>query len=306
MGINVFSGFDGMSCGQIALSGLGIEVDNYFASEIKQHAIKVTQKNFPSTIQLGDITKISGSVLPKIDLFIGGSPCQNFSRANSERKGLSGIKSKLFYEFVRILDEVKKVNPDVKFLLENVVMKKDQEEVITNILGVTPIRINSRLVSGQLRDRLYWTNIEMTDQPWDQNIKLQSVLDSGYTERLKARTLLESDSRFLSTPVKMFHRHFAKGFNTLIFKDKKHYDACVKHYKEHFPTKTATEINEKMETGLDVSVYEGVRYFTKVERERLQGVPEGYCDLLSEKDAACLMGDGWNVPTIKHIFKHLQ
>lgn len=304
-GINVFSGFDGMSCGQVVLNSLGVPIKNYFASEIKQHAIKVTNYHFPDTHQMGDITKISACDLPVIDLFIGGSPCQDFSRANSERLGLDGNKSGLFYEYVRLLSEVKAINPSVLFFLENVKMKTEHEDIITEVLGVPPVKINSKLLSPQLRDRLYWTNIS-TDipQPKDTMENLQEVLETGYTERLKSRALLESDSRPLSTPVKMFHRHM-KGFNTLIFKNKEHYLDCKDHYLSNFPSKTAKEVDSKLGKGLDVSVYNGVRYFTKTEREVLQGLPRDYCECLTRDEAACLLGDGWNCQTIKYIFGYL-
>ena len=154
--MNVLSLFDGISCGRIALERVGIKVDKYFASEIKDIAIKVTQTNYPDTIQIGDVTKIDATTLPKIDLLIGGSPCQNFSIANlNSRDGLEGDKSSLFYQYLRLLREVK----PKYFLLENVKMKKDQEAIISELLGVKPILINSNLVSAQSRPRLYWTNI---------------------------------------------------------------------------------------------------------------------------------------------------
>src|SRR5574344_1946854 len=141
--MNVLSLFDGMSCGQIALERLGIKFDGinnkYFASEIKLDAIKVTQYNYPNTIQLGDVKKVNGKELPKIDLLIGGSPCQDLSIANKERLGLKGTKSSLFYEYLRLLKEVK----PKYWLLENVEMPAEDVLIITNELGVQPININS-------------------------------------------------------------------------------------------------------------------------------------------------------------------
>lgn len=153
--MNVLSLFDGMSCGQIALDKLGIKVDKYFASEIKKSAIEVTQHNYPNTIQLGDVTKIKAKDLPKIDLLIGGSPCQDFSRANKERNGVDGEKSSLFFEYTRLLKEC---NPTY-FLLENVIMSDYNYWFICNELNCEPVRLCGSLVSGALRDRLYWTNI---------------------------------------------------------------------------------------------------------------------------------------------------
>ncbi len=162
MRINVLSLFDGMSCGRIALERAGIEVYNYFASEIKPHAIKVSKANYPEIQHVGDITLINCSELPIIDLLIGGSPCQSFSRSNQfVSDGTDGFdgKSKLFFEYVRILTSLRSINPDIKFLLENVKMKKEWKDTITKYVGVEPIEINSSLVSGQNRPRLYWTNI---------------------------------------------------------------------------------------------------------------------------------------------------
>jgi len=165
--MNVLSLFDGMSCGQIALGRADIKVDNYYASEIDKYAIQVTQKNYPNTVQLGDVTKINAKDLPKIDLLIGGSPCQSFSRSGNGT-GFDG-KSKLFFEFARILEETK----PKYFLLENVSMKKEWENVITEILGVEPVMIDSKYFSAQKRQRLYWTNIKFNKNIVDKNIKIE-------------------------------------------------------------------------------------------------------------------------------------
>ena len=278
---NVLGLFDGMSCGQIALNRVGIKYDNYFASEIKPHAIKVTKYNYPNTIHIGDITKVDFSELPKIDLLIGGSPCQDFSRANKERKGLRGDKSSLFYYYLKALDICK----PKYFLLENVIMGSENTQIISNELGVYPVRINSSLVSAQLRDRQYWTNIQGDDipdfygrsisQPKDKKITLQSILIDGYADRNKARCLLESDSRRLTTPKKMMHRYFSKGFTTLVFGD----------------------LKEKENT---------CRYLNQTELERCQTAPDGYTKILTRDQAACLLGDGWTVDVICHILKGIK
>lgn len=181
-GLNVLSLFDGISCGQVALERAGIKVNNYFASEIDKNAIKVTMANYPNTIQIGDVRNIDVKTLPKIDLLIGGSPCQNLSIAGNG-KGLEGEKSCLFYEYARILKEIK----PKYFLLENVKMKKENEEIITNIMGVKPIIINSSLVSAQNRVRLYWTNIPNIEQPKDLKILLNDIIEDGFwSDRDKA------------------------------------------------------------------------------------------------------------------------
>ena len=160
--MNVLSLFDGMSCGQIALNKLGIKYDNYFASEIDKYAIQVTQKNYPNTKQIGSVVDVKGEDLPNIDLLIGGSPCQGFSFAGKQLN-FDDPRSKLFFEFVRILEETK----PKYFLLENVKMKKEYYDVITDILEVEPIEINSSLVSAQSRKRMYWTNIPYIVKPKD-------------------------------------------------------------------------------------------------------------------------------------------
>jgi C-5 cytosine-specific DNA methylase len=283
-GLKVLSLFDGMSCGQIALNRAGIKIDKYYASEIKNHAIKITRENYPDTIHLGDVRNINTSNFPVIDLLMGGSPCQDFSRGNANRLGLKGDKSSLFYQWIRIFEEIK----PKYFLLENVVMPKDDECLFNEYFGMNPLRINSELVSGQMRDRLYWTNIggyeydlfgfktSLIKQPEDRKIKLQDILTYGYTDREKSRALLESDSRPLSTPEKMWHRYSSTGFTTLVF---------------DYP---------------DLDWEKGIRYLNQTELERLQTVPEGYTKSLSRNKAACLLGDGWTVDVIAHIFKELK
>lgn len=187
--MNVLSLFDGMSCARIALKELGIKVDKYFTSEIDKYAIAQTRLNFPDTIQLGDVTQVDGYALPKIDLLVGGSPCQGFSFAGKQLN-FKDPRSKLFFEYVRILKELRAKNPNIKFMLENVRMRKEYEMVITNELGLFPVCINSSLVSAQNRIRLYWTNIRTrteglfsevyTDipQPKDKGLLLKDILET--------------------------------------------------------------------------------------------------------------------------------
>ncbi|MBU3682400.1 MAG: DNA (cytosine-5-)-methyltransferase [Flavobacterium sp.] len=283
-GLNVLSLFDGMSCGQLALQRAGIKVNQYFASEIKPHAIKVTQLNFPNTIQLGSVLDVKASDLPRIDLLIGGSPCQDFSSANKEKLGLQGEKSGLFYEYLRLLKECK----PKYFLLENVAMDDYSYAAISEMLGTYPTNINSELVSGQLRQRSYWTNIgpesfdlfgnrySMIPQPRNKKITFQSLLENGYTDRLKARCILESESRPLVSKEKLYRRYNELGFINIVFDNPQ----C--------------EYNEN------------IRILTQTELERLQTVPEGYTSILKRNDAACLLGDGWTVDTIAHIFSFLE
>jgi len=175
--MNVLSLFDGMSCGRIALERLGIEVDNYYASEIDKYAMKVSEANYPDIIQVGDITELDLSTLPKIDLIMGGSPCQGFSFAGKQL-AFDDPRSALFFEFVRCVEELK----PKYFLLENVNMKKEWLAVITEYMGVEGIKINSALVSAQNRNRWYWTNIPGIEQPDDRGIVLRDILESDAEE----------------------------------------------------------------------------------------------------------------------------
>jgi len=284
--MNVLSLFDGISCGQFALQRAGIKVDNYYASEIKPDAIRVTMDNFPNTIQLGDVCKLRDDIFnnlnpawnSSIDLLIGGSPCQDLSGCNKNQSGLNGSKSILFYTYVDIFNRLR----PKWFLLENVAsMKKDQQDIITQYMGVEPIRINSKLVSAQLRDRLYWTNIP-TSMPVDKGITLQGVLTSGYTNRNKARCLLESDSRPLSSQEKMARR-YEKGFTTIIA-------------EQYWNTFSASQA---LKTGVEF------RYLNQTELERLQTLPDGYTKVLNRNKAAGVIGDAWTVDVISHIFSGL-
>jgi len=180
-GINVLSLFDGMSCGQLALDRLGIKVDMYLAAEIDKYAMSIAKKNYPNTVHLGDVTKLRGVDLPKIDLLIGGSPCQGFSFAGKQLN-FDDPRSALFFEFVRLLKET---NPKY-FLLENVRMKQEFQDVISDYLGVKPIMINSALLSAQNRVRLYWTNIPGVAQPEDKGFILKDILEDGVVDRSKS------------------------------------------------------------------------------------------------------------------------
>lgn len=311
--IKVLSLFDGASCGQIALEKLGIRVDKYYASEIKPHALKVTQHNYPNTIQVGDITKLEykdGKLdntqeaweIGEVDLLMGGSPCQSFSVIciPSKRLGLKGDKSSLFYEYLRLLNEVKPKH----FLLENVSsMKEKDRDAISEYLGVQPIRINSDKFSAQMRDRLYWTNIDVSPVEINSTPKLADILEDGYSHRNKALCLLEGYSRPTTTPYRKMRRH-AKSFNTLIFKSKEHYEECMKLYNDKFKNLKANEA-DKVAESLDLSIFEGVRDLSQLEMERLQTVPEGYTSIVTRNEAASLLGDGWTVDVISWILSFI-
>lgn len=281
--MKVLSLCDGMSIAHIALDRIGMTVDEYYAAEIKPVAIKVTKENYPNTIHIGDVNKVryKGGILytengnynvGHIDLMVFGSPCQSFSIAmkTDMRVGLKDkTRSGLFLECYRILQEVQ----PTWFLLENVASMKDEDrDILTEFMGVKPIRINSKLVSAALRDRYYWTNIEGITQPEDKGITLQSILTSGYTDREKARALLVSDSRPLVDKQKMLHRY--KKFTTIVWEEKGNDDS--------------------------------IRYLNQTELERCQTVPEGYTKCLTRNEAADVLGDAFTVDVIAHIFSFIN
>ena len=181
--MNVLSLFDGSSCGQVALERCGINVDNYFASEIDKWGIQITQKNYPNTIQVGDVRFVSARVVPDIDLILAGSPCQGFS-FSGKQLAFDDPRSALFFEFTRILEECRRYNPNVKFLLENVRMKQEYQDIISSYLKVEPVAINSSLVSPQNRYRLYWCNWDIT-QPEDKKLVLRDVLVEGVGDSVR-------------------------------------------------------------------------------------------------------------------------
>jgi len=292
--MNVLSLFDGISCGQIALGKVGIEVGNYFASEIDIHSISITQKNYPGTAQIGDITKIGEQDLLNlgdIGLVIGGSPCQNLSRAVinniQHNQGLQGEKSKLFYDYARVINLLK----PKYFLFENVEsMKNDDREIITETLGVEPIMINSKLVSAQERKRYYWTNIPKIKQPKDKNLFLRDIVEN------------EVDEKFW---YKQDFTHHGKGKRP----------AATLHLNGHDILKRVYGLDQKAPTltacrggNLQKKVFQNdkCRKLTPLEYERLQTVPEGYTEGVAVTHRYNMLGDGWTVDVIAHILNGIS
>jgi hypothetical protein len=311
--MNILSLCDGMSCGHIALDRAGVKVDRYFAAEIKDIGMKVAAENYPDTVFIGDVNKITysdgvlhtekGDYDVQIDMVMFGSPCQSFSIAmkNSQRIGLlDRNKSGLFLECYRILCEV---YPRF-FFMENVAsMKEADKKAISEMLGVEPICCDSADVSPALRNRLYWMNIPGACAPQKINIALSDVLTSGYTNRNKARALLVSDSRPLTTPIHMMHRYMETGFTTLIFKSEQHYRDCVAEYKRL--AGIHGKMTKEQRDAYNGDVFDGVRYMNQTELERCQTVPEGYTKCLTRNEAADVLGDGWTVDVIAHFFRYL-
>jgi DNA-cytosine methyltransferase len=290
----VVSLFDGMSCGQIALDSMGITPKKYYASELDKYAIKVTQANFPETIQLGDVTNwrewnIDWS---SVDLLIGGSPCQGFSFAGKQL-AFDDPRSKLFFVYVDILNHIKALNPDVKFLLENVKMKKEYLAVITRVLGVESILINSALVSAQNRNRYYWTNIGEVEQPKERGIMLADVLESDIEECFyhtdKAIAYMErGNEKWMQAGARRADR-----------------------YTQTAEKEKAFTLTANMHKGVPYNYFEcannaKARKLTPIECERLQTVPDNYTNHVSNTQRYKMLGNGWTVNVIAHIFKSLK
>ena len=268
--INVLSLFDGISCGQIALERCKIPIENYFSSEIDKEAIKVAMKNYPKTTQLGDIKGWKTWNLPKIDLLLGGSPCQGFS-FSGKQLNFDDTRSCLFFEFVNVLKHLKYINPNVMFLFENVRMKKEYLDTISEYLEVQPMKINSSLVSAQNRVRYYWTNIKGLEQPKDENIFLKDVLYENYDG------------------IYVVPRGYNKG--------------GVQSYKGKCPTITTSswQYNFLLYTNSTNSK----RKILPEEAEKIQTIPEGYTNTTSANKRYKLIGNAWSVDTIVHILKNI-
>ena len=309
--MNVLSLFDGMSCGQIALDKLGIPVNKYFASEIDKYAIQVAKRNYPEMIHLGDVKEINPSELPKIDLLIGGSPCQGFSFGG---KGLNFLdpRSRLFFEFDRLLKALK----PKYFLLENVKMKKESEQVITDYLGVEPVEINSNLVSAQNRKRLYWTNIPFDGLPEDKGIMLKDILEEETAEFYRAGEYLQEKRRASDKNPDMLNPDYRSQANTIHDVDGK--SGCVCSGTHGYAIGYVPEIRDKskcVRTGgrlsYDRHEWDSIdnmhwRKLTVTECERLQTVPDGYTCGVSNTQRYKMLGNGWTVDIIKHIFEGLK
>ena len=370
---NVLSLFDGMSCGQIALNRAGISYDKYYACEIDKYAIQVTMANYPDTIQLGSVTDLKASDLPKIDLLIGGSPCQGFSFAGKQLN-FDDPRSKLFFEYVRLLKECK----PKYFLLENVKMKKEYQDVISESLGVEPIEINSSLVSAQNRKRLYWCNWHV-EQPEDKGILLKDIIEKDalpitLTERRteeakkirrehknktgkdfsprRAKELVKrndgksncltanlSNKEHLVGVIKN-HGKYELRSDKAICVDANYHKGVDNHGQRTLIFKHGLEEGRWLHDGKNLSrnYHEGYRVYsfdgkassltrqskggkggysglygdkhkyrklTPIECERLQAVPDNYTKVVSNTQRYKMLGNGWTVDVIAHIFSSM-
>jgi site-specific DNA-cytosine methylase len=284
--MNVLSLFDGMSCGQIALEKLGIKVDKYFASEIDKYAIQVTQANYPNTIQLGNIEFVTkGMINNKIDLLIGGSPCQGFSSAGKQLN-FQDPRSILFFEYVRLLKELK----PKYFLLENVSMKKEWQDIISKILNVNPIEINSKLMSAGLRKRIYWTNIPGVVKPCDKGVLLNDVLDNAFSEKEKSYCIDANYGKGSN-----LKRYLHRGNRQIVFTDHNFMKFITSNKpKEEDCNKIGKENRNKW------------RFLSPNECEKIQTVPIDYTVGVPKVWRYHMLGNGWTVDVIAHIFKGLN
>lgn len=291
--MKVLSLFDGISCGMVAFERAGIPVERYVAYEIEPNAIKVSLDNYPFIEQCGDVTKADFTQYKGFDIVIGGSPCQGFSKAGKQLN-FDDPRSKLFFEFARALQEVK----PKYFLLENVAMKKEYEDIITEILGVEPIKIESSLVSGALRNRIYWTNIPNIAQPKDKHITYQSILDSGLAEKEKAYCLklCRGNAR----------DYFKKHQTNIVFEPCEDGEYTIQNKKIEMVFKKSPN---KTPFVFDVDLPDGkynIRPTNRNETERLQTLPDNYTKAVSEPQANDLIGNGWTIDVIAHIFTYLK
>ena len=312
--LTVLSLFDGISCGQLAFKRAGIEVNTYYASEICDYSIKITKKNFPNTIEIGDVREIDASKFKNIDILIGGSPCQSFSFAG-KMKGMT-TKSKLaitnldqylelkhngfefegysylFWEYVRILKDIK----PKYFLLENVKMAENWKKVITDALGVEPILINSELVSAQSRERLYWTNIPNITQPKDLHIYIDDIVQNDIVHAYLPKTRLDYNNYDKTKVDKSVFKNTATQIG-----NSRNFGNAVRSNGKAF---TLRRINPN---GIIDENY-NIREYTPIEVERLQTLPDDYTliDGIKKKERYEACGNGWTVDIIAHIFSNID
>ena len=353
--MKVLSLFDGMSCGQIALNRIGITPDTYYASEIDKYAIKVTQTNNPNTVQLGDVTKWRewGIDWSSIDLVIGGSPCQGFSFAGKQL-AFDDPRSKLFFVYLDILNHIKSFNPSVKFLLENVKMKKEYLNVITDKLSVAPIFINSALVSAQNRQRYYWCNWDVS-VPEDKGVVWGDVREHGvntesfyYTEKALQWLGRHSQRKNKTLSIHDYHdkMQMLEASHHKKYSNQRFFGICDVPLEEEAVAsmrgrRICPETLKRVDSRKDIKPvqhiefrYDGksnclstvgkdniavpftlpnripvqsffFRYITPIECERLQTVPDNYTSSVSNTQRYRMLGNGWTVDVIAHLFKGL-
>lgn len=332
--INVLSTFDGIATGLVALKEVGY-TPNYYASEIEKGAIDIALKNHPEIVELGDVTKITfkdgilthefryndstdvclrHQEIGHIDLLIGGSPCNDLSSQHQVREGLKGKYSSLFYHFLRLKEET---NPKY-FLLENVKMRRHDQDEISKLLGVEPVVIDSRLVSAQKRYRLYWTNIPNITQPEDKHIMFQDIVENGFVNKDKSNCITESMSRQVPTPGGL--RRYMMGFGTYVFESQEEYERIIgktdRERIDYTNRMKSLRGSKGLVEGVDTPK---VRMITPNEAETLQTLPKdytymeyfyysskGYNKNRGDAKRLSVLGEGWTKDVIVHIFKNME
>jgi DNA-cytosine methyltransferase len=311
--MHILSLFDGISCAHVALERAGIPITTYHASEVDKYAIQISKKNHPDIVHVGDVQSIH-RMWGRVDLLIGGSPCQDLSIAKKDRKGLDGERSGLFWEYVRILQEVK----PKYFILENVAsMPKEAKDIITTALGVEPIMINASLVSAQTRKRLFWTNIPNVTQPEDRGIVLADILETDVDEKyFIAEKTLDSIASWGKAQAGRIRGVEGKsvtlqacgggtGAKTGLYV----VPVALRNRGEgKKPEYNGTEKANAMTTVQTDSMVEEhgrIRKLTPVECERLQGLPDNYTEGVSNTQRYKMLGNAFNVDVVAHILSFI-
>lgn len=337
-GITVLSLFNGMSTAHKALDDLGIQINKYYSSEIKKAALKITKYHYPDTIELGDIRnwKKWNIDFSSIDIITSGSPCKDLSKAGN-RKGINGSNSSLFFDFVEILNHTKKYNPNVFFFQENVASATYKDiKIMSDALGIFPIKICSSLVTAQIRTRYYWSNIKVkkfgifndlvTDipQPKDHKIFLKDIITYNHIDK-KQTVITSGKNHDIIDNEKIINRDLQKYLglvytvnNEIRVKTntKKGYDVFTDNDCLDVQYPTSITRRGRITKGKSPCIMEGerklyikdqnkIRKLNIIEMTRLQGFPDDYCKILSRNQAVSVLGDGWTLPIVKHFFNYL-
>lgn len=293
--MNVLSLFDGIGCGRLALERAGIKVESYYASEIETDSIRVVSHHYQDAIHLGDVTKWQEWDIDfgSIDILIAGFPCQSWSLAGKQL-GIDDHRGQLVFCMIAILDKIKETNPDVKFLFENVKMKPEYLSFLNATIGVTPVCINSKLVSAGMRERYYWTNIPNITQPADKGIKLSEVIDSGIVDRDKSLCITKRYEGFSGSQSYLRRRYFGKSMGQAVFEN------CTPESQ-----KKLWLMNDRKEYDITFGT---IRSLTTRECERIMTLPDRYVEVVlgNTLKAKGIIGNGWTVDVIAHIFGGLN
>jgi DNA-cytosine methyltransferase len=314
--MKVLSLFDGISIGRLALERVGIPIHEYYASEVNKNSISISKKNWNDIEHIGSVLNVRIPKNKHLDLIIGGSPCQGFS-LNGKMLNFEDPRSKLFFEYVRLLKEARRYNPNIIFLLENVKMKKEYQDIITQHLGVEPVLINSSLVSGQNRERLYWTNIKNITQPIDKKIYTEDIVLQNNNLSIIGKYISITNNR---PRVDILENNYfydpKKNINKPILVSEITNDTPsgisrqtdrICSIKGKHPCLTKSGSSEQ-KTDRNSDKKEDWRFTHPIEMERLQTIPDNYTDTgsLSFQQRAGILGDSWTTDVVSHILSHIR